>query len=96
MSRNLYTTKEAANLLGVTPARVRQMVARGEVESEKLGRDRFITAEAIETARQRKTSPGPMARPPGKVSTANKAATGAATARNGTPTPKAKKKGSKR
>lgn len=75
MSRNLYTTNEAAGLLGVTPARVRQMVARGEVESEKLGRDRFITAEAIETAKHRKTSPGPMAKPSGKSSTANKAAT---------------------
>ncbi len=92
MSRNLYTTNEAAGLLGVTPARVRQMVARGEVESEKLGRDRFITAEAIETARQRKTSPGPTAKPPSKVSTANKAATSAAKASNGD---SAKKQGKK-
>ncbi len=90
MSRNLYTTNEAANLLGVTPARVRQMVARGEVESEKLGRDRFITAEAIETAKQRKTSPGPTAKPPGKVSTANKAATAKPPANGGAST---KKKG---
>ncbi len=97
MSRNLYTTNEAANLLGVTPARVRQMVARGEVESEKLGRDRFITAEAIETARQRKTSPGPAARTPGKVSTANKAATAPASGSNAalTAAVKAKKKGKK-
>jgi excisionase family DNA binding protein len=59
MSEHLYTTSEAAGLLDVTPARVRQMVARGEIESVKMGRDRFITAEAIEEARRRKTKPGP-------------------------------------
>jgi excisionase family DNA binding protein len=57
--KTLYTTTEAAALLDVTPARVRQMVARGEIESEKMGRDRFITAAAIEEAKHRKTKPGP-------------------------------------
>lgn len=56
---NLYTTNEAAALLDVTPARVRQMVARGEIESVKMGRDRFVSAEAIEEAKRRKTKPGP-------------------------------------
>jgi excisionase family DNA binding protein len=59
MAKTLYTTNETATLLEVTPARVRQMVARGEIESEKMGRDRFITAEAIKEARGRKTKPGP-------------------------------------
>jgi excisionase family DNA binding protein len=63
MSQNLYTTSEAAGLLDVTPARVRQMVARGEIESVKMGRDRFVTAEAIEEARRRKTKPGPTPKP---------------------------------
>jgi excisionase family DNA binding protein len=58
-AQTLYTTNEAAALLDVTPARVRQMVARGEIESVKMGRDRFVTAEAIEGARRRKTKPGP-------------------------------------
>ncbi len=64
MSTNLYTTTEAAGFLDVTPARVRQMVARGEIESVKMGRDRFITAEAINGAKQRKTKPGPTPKPP--------------------------------
>jgi excisionase family DNA binding protein len=60
----LYTTNEAAELLDVTPARVRQMVARDEIASVKMGRDRFITAEAIEEAKGRKTKPGPTRQPP--------------------------------
>jgi hypothetical protein len=73
------------------------MVARGEVESEKLGRDRFITAEAIETAKQRKTSPGPAKAMPGKSSAANKAATQPANGSNAAlkEAVKAKKKGKK-
>jgi excisionase family DNA binding protein len=63
-AQTLYTTNEAAALLDVTPARVRQMVARGEIESVKMGRDRFVTAEAIEEARGRKTKPGPTASTP--------------------------------
>ena len=57
--KKLYTTTEAAALLDVTPARVRQMVAREEIVSVKMGRDRFISAEAIEEAKRRKTRPGP-------------------------------------
>jgi excisionase family DNA binding protein len=63
MSKDLYTTVEAAELLDVTPARVRQMVAREEIPSVKMGRDRFITAAAIADAQQRKTKPGPTAKP---------------------------------
>ncbi len=92
MDKQLYTTNEAAELLGVTPARVRQMVARDEIESEKMGRDRFITAQAIAAARLRKTSPGPTAK---SAPTTQKPATGAAGASNGgaTVAAKATKKG---
>jgi crotonobetainyl-CoA:carnitine CoA-transferase CaiB-like acyl-CoA transferase len=59
--------------------------------------DRFITAEAIETAKQRKTSPGPEAKTPGKASTAKRAATQPANGSNAalTAATKAKKKGVK-
>jgi excisionase family DNA binding protein len=76
----LYTTNEAAGLLEVTPARVRQMVARDEIASVKMGRDRFITAAAIAEARQRKTKPGPT---PKSAETQTRA-TGQAARRNGT------------
>jgi excisionase family DNA binding protein len=80
MSSERFTTNEAAERLGVTPARVRQMVARGEIESEKHGRDRFVTADAITEAMKRKTKPGPT--PNNKPSAANKRAGGRIRASN--------------
>jgi hypothetical protein len=65
------------------------MVARDEIESEKMGRDRFITAQAIAAARLRKTAPGPTAK---SLPTTPKRAT-QASASNGTST---KKKGGKK
>lgn len=38
----LYTTESAAELLGVTPARVRQLILEGRLKSEKYGRDHLI------------------------------------------------------
>jgi len=90
MSSERFTTNEAAERLGVTPARVRQMVARGEIESEKHGRDRFVTADAITEAMKRKTKPGPV---PNTSATANKRATGKARGSNGASRSKKKGKG---
>jgi excisionase family DNA binding protein len=59
MSKQTYTTTEAADELGVSSARVRQMVLDGTLRAEKFGRDLVITAEALAVARKRKTSPGP-------------------------------------
>ena len=74
MAKDLYTTSEAALELGVTSARVRQMILKGELKAEKFGRDLMITAEAVSGAKKRKTAPGPLAmtREPLKASRARK------------------------
>jgi len=38
----LYTTESAAEYLGVTPARIRQLIMEGRLKSEKYGRDHLI------------------------------------------------------
>ena len=40
--RKLYTTEAAAEFLGVTPARVRQLIVEGRLKSEKYGQDHLI------------------------------------------------------
>ena len=62
MEKEAFTTKEAAERLGISAARVRQMVLDGSLPAEKFGRDLVITRPALEAARQRKTSPGPAAK----------------------------------
>ncbi len=54
-----YTTVEAAKMLGITSARVRQMVLAGDIKAEKKGRDLLIPKSEIEKAKRRKTTPGP-------------------------------------
>lgn len=40
--KKLYTSESAAKYLGVTPARVRQLIMEGRLKSEKYGRDHLI------------------------------------------------------
>jgi excisionase family DNA binding protein len=56
-----FTTTEAAEMLGVSAARIRQMVLAGVIEGEKRGRDLLIPKSQIEKAKARKTKPGPDA-----------------------------------
>ena len=51
-----YTTEHAAELLGVTASRVRQLISEGRLKSEKYGRDHLIQdADLVEyTERGRK------------------------------------------
>ena len=53
------TTKEAAEKLGVTPARVRQLVLAGDLPAEKFGRDLMIKETDLKLVEDR-----PMGRPP--------------------------------
>lgn len=61
MNKKFYTSKQAAELLGITDARIRQMAIAGEIEHERFGRALMITDKGIEQAKVRKTQPGPRA-----------------------------------
>jgi len=51
------TTKQAAEILGVNPSRIRQLVLSGELHAEKVGRDLFISqAEMDRFMRERTTA----------------------------------------
>jgi excisionase family DNA binding protein len=39
-----YTTEEAAEILAVTPSRIRQFIGEGRLKSQKYGRDHLIQA----------------------------------------------------
>jgi excisionase family DNA binding protein len=53
------TTKEAADRLGVSAARVRQLVLAGNLPAEKFGRDLMIKESDLKLVEDR-----PMGRPP--------------------------------
>lgn len=73
MSETL-TTKEAADVLGVSAARVRQLVLSGQLPARKFGRDLVIEQSDLKSVVSR-----PMGRPPKA-----KAEDAPATAANGT------------
>jgi excisionase family DNA binding protein len=55
----ILTTREAAEKLGVSPARVRQLVLAGNLPAEKFGRDLMIKEADLKLVEDR-----PMGRPP--------------------------------
>lgn len=58
------TTKQAGERLGVTPDRVRQLIADGTITAEKFGRDNFISEGEVERIKKLNRKPG---RPPRNV-----------------------------
>lgn len=48
-----FTTKEAAEILGVTDGRVRQMVLAGDIDHRYFGRVLVITQTGIKQAKER-------------------------------------------
>ncbi|MBA3765391.1 MAG: helix-turn-helix domain-containing protein [Acidobacteria bacterium] len=68
MKKDTFTANEAAQALGVSSARVRQMVLDGSLPASRFGRALVISAQAIEAARERKTQPGPAPAPRPKAS----------------------------
>ena len=98
--KEAYTTEEAATELGVSSARVRQLILDGVLKTERFGRAHVITREALEAARHRQTTPGPApkAKPNNGASTGGAKAGRKAISRwenEGGATPKAAKKGRK-
>lgn len=56
---NKLTVKQVAEILNVTPGRVRQMVLDGTLSADYFGQNLAIDATSVETAKARKTKPGP-------------------------------------
>lgn len=59
---NLITTKSAAEILGITPVRVRQLIQQGQLPSLKHGRDHLLHKEDVDRFNRQGRRPG--GRPP--------------------------------
>lgn len=57
-----YTVTEAAEKIGVSGSRIRQLALAGDIDHYYFGRTLVITEKGIRDARRRKKKPGPAAR----------------------------------
>ena len=57
----LLTTLQAAERLGVTAGRVRQMIVDGQLPATKMGRDNFIREADLKLVAERKVGRPPKA-----------------------------------
>jgi excisionase family DNA binding protein len=58
----MLTTQEAAERLGVTTIRVRQLISGGRLPAEKFGRDYMIKEEDLKLVEDRKPGRPPKAK----------------------------------
>jgi len=56
------TVSDAAQALGVTGQRIRQLIAAGQLDAEKVGRSVWLVSEASVTARKEKAPEGAQPR----------------------------------
>jgi excisionase family DNA binding protein len=62
------TTRQAAERLGVSDSRIRQLILDGKLAAVKAGRDWLIKASDLRLMEKRKTKPGPAAKVESKSS----------------------------
>lgn len=58
VERGLLTTKKAASMLGVSDARVRQMVRSGQLAAKKQGRDNYVYLWSVKERLNNPPKPG--------------------------------------
>lgn len=56
---NMITTREAAEVLGVSLRRVRALIEGGRLPSQQIGREHLIKKSDLELVRERKTGRPP-------------------------------------
>lgn len=61
------TTRQAAERLGVSDSRIRQLILEGKLVAVKAGRDWLIKTSDLRLMEKRKTKPGPAAKGVGKA-----------------------------
>lgn len=54
----IYTTKEAAVILGISDSRIRQLALAGKIDHKHFGKSLLITEEGISQARAREDNRG--------------------------------------
>ena len=59
---NFLTTKQTAELLGITPRRVQALIEAGRLPAQKFGRDYMINEKDLKLVKDRKVGRPPKAK----------------------------------